>query len=436
MRAVKQCFLILAVWMAVSIFYSLRIPMAYKTFWAEDGSLFYQDAANKSFLETLKSPAAGYLCLIGRIGGKFTSFFPVQNVTVVNFLFASLVIALCIVTVYKHSQEFVSKTLLRLIMTLELVFNPIATFDSLANTANLHFTLPFVLLVILVSSRKNAKISLLSVLLIILACLSDPLCIFCFPALLNFNRTGIRVRATLIRSTYSTIYLTSMLVQFIFTAFYLAQGSRKTAQEHSIIKTTYLYLDRVVGSTFIPGWGRVSSTDLAPGSLSTKLMFRAAFAISILILWSILYVRLFKTQTVIKAKLVNRDIVLLLFFVCSATYWFIAGITFNPEPRYGIFPALCLLLVGVVIIDRYMSPGHNLRTGKFVLWTFCLTICATWILSWTPSSYRITGPEWKSEVAKATNRCVVSKSTSEKLQILPEVKQWFVEVHCASLRSR
>ena len=434
MRLLKQCFAVLLVWMAVSIFYAIRIPMGYKTFWAEDGALFYQEALQRSFLETLKTPSAGYLCLIGRISGKITSYFPVQNVTIVNFMLACFITALCIVTVYKHSRVFLSKTLLSVLVTIGLVFNPIATFDSLANSANLHFTLPFVLLVILIASQKNSRISLLSVGLIILACLSDPLCIFCFPALLDFKRTGSRVRASINRSVYSTTYLASMLVQFVFTAFYLSQGGRSIGQEHSFIKTSYLFLDRVVGSTFIPGWGRVTSMDLAGGSLTTKLMFRGALAAFILIFWVVLYLRLFNNKSVNEAKLISRDIVLLQLFVCSVTYWYTAGIIFNPEPRYGIFPALCLLMMGAVIIDRYLMASNNLKSGKFVMGMFCLTICATWVFSWAPSSYRITGPEWKEEFAKATKLCANSNDKSEKLQILPEVANWYVEIPCVSLR--
>jgi hypothetical protein len=409
--------------------------MGYKSFWAEDGSLFYQDAADESFVETLKSPAAGYLTLIGRIGGKIVSYLPLSNVTYVNFLLATFVMALSIVTVFNHSRTLVANLPLRIIASISLVFTPVANFDSLGNLANLHFTLPFVVLIILISSQKNKKTSLLSVFLIILGCLSDPLCIFCFPALLYLKKSGTRFTFSIKNTIYAKTYLASMFIQLAFTMAYLSQGARSFGQEHSVVKTLYLFLDRVVGSTFIPGWGRVSGSDFAGESFTTKLLSRAAAAATVLLIWLVLYLKLVKKEKVVldERDLIKKSTLLWQLLACSLTYWFVAGIAFNPEPRYGILPSLCLLMSAIVIIDRYLETQKKLIARRFTLLGFFALISATWILSWAPSSHRITGPEWRDEIAKAIETCANLNTKSAKLQILPEKGNWYVEVPCTSL---
>ena len=433
MRLLKQFISVFVTWLAVSVLYAVRIPMGYKSFWAEDGSLFYQGAVEGSFIETLKSPTAGYLLLVGRIGGKITSYFPIENVTIVNFLLATFVMALCIVTVFSNSKALVSRIPLRVFATTGLVFIPVATFDSLANLANLHFTLPFVVLIILISSQKNSKTSLISILLIILACLSDPLCIFCIPALFNLKRVQTRITFIINKSVYAKVYLVSLAIQLAFTAVYLSQGARSLGQEHSVIKTSYLFLDRVVGSTFIPGWGYVSSSDFTEGFFTVKLLYRAALTSVMLGVLVILYLKLITKELKEETNLLKRNIILFQMLTSSLAYWFTAGVIFNPEPRYGIFPALCLLMVGTVIIDRFLSTQNKAKDRKFTLWIFCGLISATWIFSWSPSAHRITGPEWRNEIAKAVKLCANFNRDSAKLQILPKVGYWYVEVPCSSL---
>jgi hypothetical protein len=432
-RLLKKCISILIIWIAVSILYAVRIPMGYKSFWAEDGSLFYQGAVEGSFVETLKSPTAGYLLLVGRIGGKITSYFPIEYVTIVNFMIATFVMALCIVTLFYHSRTLVSKISLRVLAAIGVAFIPIANFDSLANLANLHFTLPFVVLVILISAQKSSKTSLLSVLLIILACLSDPLCIFCLPALINTQKVQTRFTLSINKSLYSKVYLASIAIQIVFTAMYLMQGARSIGQEHSVIKTTYLFLDRVVGSTFIPGWGHVSSLDFTGDLFMAKLLGRAGIAAVILGIWIVLYRKLIAKKVTDQGHLLKNQVILFQLLASSLAYWFTVGIIFNPEPRYGIFPALCLMIAATVIVDRYSSTMEKPKSRKLTVWIFCASISTTWILSWSPSAHRITGPQWSEEIVKALKHCTNSNSKSAKLQILPGGDNWYVEVPCSSL---
>ena len=87
MRLLKLCTSVLATWIAVSILNAVRIPMGYKSFWAEEESVFYQEALDQSFVETLKFSADGYSLFIGRICGKILSYVPLANVTSLTFYF-------------------------------------------------------------------------------------------------------------------------------------------------------------------------------------------------------------------------------------------------------------------------------------------------------------------------------------------------------------
>jgi hypothetical protein len=226
-----------------------------------------------------------------------------------------------------------------------------------------------------------------------------------------------------------------MVIQLLFTVVYLSQGVRTLGQDHSVVKTLYLFLDRVIGSTFIPGWGRVSSSDFSEGSLTSKLLIRAVAASIILVLWLLIYFKLIKKERLVLDKTVftNRNVSLFQVLVSSLTYWFTAGVAFNPEPRYAIFPSLCLLIAAISIVDRILDMQRSPGARKFSLSIFFILISSTWILSWTPSSHRINGPEWRDEIEKAVIRCSNSDINNVKLQILPEKGDWFVEVPCTYL---
>lgn len=219
----------------------------------------------------------------------------------------------------------------------------------------------------------------------------------------------------------------------VFTAMYLTQGARSIGQEHSVTKTTYLFLDRVVGSTFIPGWGHVSSSDFTGDLFMAKLLGRAIISAVILGIWIVLYRKLNTKKIADQGYLLKNQVILFQLLASALAYWFAVGIVFNPEPRYGIFPALCLLMAATVIVDRYSSTMAKPKSRKLTVWIFCASISATWILSWSPSAHRITGPQWSEEIVKALKLCTNSNSKSAKLKILPGGDNWYVEVPCTSL---
>ena len=66
--------------------------MAYLNFYAEDGSLFFQDAKDFSFPIDLLVPAGGYFVLVSRIIGRLITFFPVEILPLVNFILVCVAI--------------------------------------------------------------------------------------------------------------------------------------------------------------------------------------------------------------------------------------------------------------------------------------------------------------------------------------------------------
>lgn len=423
----------IGIWIAISTIYGLRIPKGFQSFWAEDGGLFYQDATNHIFPKEFTEPAAGYLVLVARIIARITNLFPLETVPLVNFLQTTLVMTILVLVVFITSETFIIILWLRLLLAASFLFIPIASFESIASSGNLHFFLPVGLVFILISVEKNSKISFFYIFLVALACLSDPLCIFCLPFI--FHRKIIRSarQFTFIQSIYSKVFLIALSTQLVFFGFALLHGGRATGQGHSIIKTFYLFLDRVVGSTFVPGWGSVTSGDFINSPLNSKLLIRAIAAILVITFWVILYFKSPKAQPGQNLQVLNQTNVIIKLIGCLVPYWFIAGIGINPEPRYAVFPSFCLLTVGVVVLDRHLMGTVKRQRRIYLLGLFSATLIATWVLSWTPSSLRTTGPEWRNEISKAATRCETLHQQNANLRILPEYSDWFVTVSCDSI---
>ena len=162
---------------------ALREPSGLLNFWAEDGVVFYSDVMNEDFPQRLfvDSGGGGYLNLSGKIIAEFVGMFPIGFAPVVNFIFVNLVYAILFVVIYNRlNLYFKTKTFLFLFMGF-FIFVPIASYDSVATSINLHFFLLFTSFIIIFT--KEGKSTLVSHSIIFVTCLSDPLAILLIPAI-------------------------------------------------------------------------------------------------------------------------------------------------------------------------------------------------------------------------------------------------------------
>lgn len=407
----------------------IKIPSAFRNFWAED-ALFYEQALVDNFPGEFFSPGSGYLIFISRIISRFVTLGPIEYAPFVNVLVVNIFLSLFIQRVYVNLGIFIKSRVYKAIISISLFLLPINNFDVIASGGALHFQLLFVSLVLILSAKERNDICKLDVLIIAVAILSDPLASLTLIPLF-FQRKKLLAKFWKKAPGSITFITASVITQAVMVINFQLQGNRSIGTSPSILKTLYLFLDRVIGSTFVPYWGNISSSSLNEGGITQHLMIRAVIgfvctSVIFFFILSHLQSKLPKTETHTKFS------VFWLVFL-SLFYWLTVGFTFNPEPRYAIFPGLCFLLAVLILLDHRSCQG---RRKSIVDVPTCIVLSLSivvWLLSATPNERRILGPEWGSQISVGKLECAKSGVQSVWIKTLPIDDGWKVEIPCQSL---
>ncbi len=413
----------------VAIVFFIRIPMAYRSFWAEDGNVHLFNALiNQYPVEVFQDNFGGYWNVTSRLIARAVILFPIDFFTYVNFLLICFVMGLVVFVVYDTTSFMIRSRSLRLLLSASIPMLPIARFDVIATSVNLHYYLLFALLLVLISTSKNNEFKFHHVITIVLGALSDPLTIFCMIVLLPSIKIKTR-RIEFPKYTKSAkLFGVLAVTHSAFTGLRLSEQLeyRQPEADHSIVKTGFLFLDRVLGSTFVPGWGEVSSVDMSEQSISSRLLFRFLVGISILIIW--LCIGIYVKRSLPKEQIQQQTKIVSYLFVSGIGYWTFSGIVFNPEPRYAVYSGLCFLTICVILVDQI----SGIRKFSWTIHGFSMLIILTWIFSWTPTDFRTEGATWKSQLVDARAFCEKEKSATFDFVTMPY--NWELAISCSKVR--
>jgi hypothetical protein len=400
---------------------AIRLPIGYKNFWAEDGRLFYQEALDNPFPLELTEPRGGYLNLIAALIGRLISFASLSMAPIVNFIICCTIFAIMVVILFAVSGHIIESIIFRIIFSLLPVFIPISGFESLVVSSQLHFFLPFICLNLLLTESINHQLpKAISTIFVLFSCLSDPMSIFILFGLL-FARLFQSIVGLEFRVAKLRFFIFCMIIQSIVTLLFLDRGGRDF--EHSIgyAKTGYLFLDRVVGSALIPNWGFVNGNEFTDESQS-KYIVRAILAISLLMLVTII-ARLAKLNQV-------RATFVIVFGLSGTLYWVAGSLAFNPEPRYAIYPSMCLAASVLIILDSLIAtrgPAKFRFRARVLVASYSMLILA---FSWEPSALRSSGVSWQHGLTIARTACLNSSNRTADVEILPQIDGWSVKIPC------
>ena len=408
---------------------AIKIPTAFSNFWAEDGT-FYQQALSDTFPKDFFSSGGGYIIFISKIIARVVTLGPVTYAPFVNEVVVTIFLSFFIQRLYVNSSFLVKSKIYKFIISISVFLLPINNFDVVASGGALHFQLIFISLIILLAAKKRNAIYKLDVFVVSIAILSDPFALITLiPLFINRRNEVMRfwknAIGALIFISISTVTQIAMMIIFSL------QGNRPIGDGHSIIKTSFLYLDRVIGSTIIPHWGNVSSDSLHQGEITTQLVIRAVIGficVGVIMFFTIAHLRKRFPNGDIHAK----SILVWLLFLPSL-YWLTVGLIFNPEPRYAIFPGLCFLFAILILFDHSSCEGKSqtiVNVSSYLVLIFSILI---WALSATPSDRRILGPDWPSQISKGKLECSQIGASSIWVKILPIDADWKVELQCQSL---
>ncbi len=424
-QAGSAIFLGPAVFLLILLVNSVRVPMGLLNFWAEDGVVFYSDVINKDFPQRLftDTGAGGYLNLSGKLIAELVGLFKIDLAPIVNFGLVNLAYSILLLIIYKRLHPYFQNKVYLVVFLGFFVFVPIATFDSLATSINLHFFLLFSIFIIIFSNLTRPTVT--GHLVIFITCLSDPLAILLFPAVLAL------IVYKKVRNSYIVNFFISLSLQLIAILYFFGDSTRSIGNDPSVTKTFYLLIDRVVGASLVPNWGFVDGQALESGQIPRVLIFR--FVIGLLILMSILYLAFVARSISVTQDRLDRNFFVGWLLLTSSTYWVVAGMLFNPEPRYAIFPSLCLALVFLMALDVVTVSLQNASSSKILIAITLVLFSSIFASAFQVSEIRDTDQDWKKQVEIGRAACLREKIVDFEVIIPPERNDLILRINCKDL---
>lgn len=229
---------------------SLRHPQ----FWAEDGTLFFQEAFNHGFLKTFLQPASGYLHSFPRLVAGFSLLFPME-LTPLIFNLAAFVVQLvpALYLLGPRLHRLIPSFSARAIAATLFISLP-ASSETYVNITNSHWHLALTAVCILAATpAMDTRIRVLETLVVALFSLTGPFSILFLPLvaprLLEVIRGALSVRSQMV----SAVIAAGALVQLGFAATSarisadIAQSGPLSLQELMSVVSTHTFFNAIFG---------------------------------------------------------------------------------------------------------------------------------------------------------------------------------------------
>ena len=428
-RYLRQVGFLLGTIFTFALIVVIKIPFAFSNFWAEDG-VFYQQALDNSFPKDFLISGGGYVIFISRIVSNLVTLGPVSLAPVISALVVITILGYIVQRLYVNLDFLIKNRLYKLVVCLSVLLLPINNVETIASGTALHFQLLFVSLVIALSARQRCSFFKRDIIILSIAVLSDPFAVTALvPLILRKREAVLAFWKNKLGS--AALLFSSAAGQFMMVAVFQFRGNRELGTSHSLIKTCYLFLDRVIGSTFMPNWGLITSESFVEGRITPQVIVRAVIGLICAILLSVFVLSHFR-KILMKDEMHSKIMILWLVLLPSL-YWLTTGFLFNPEPRYAVFPGLALLLAVLMLLDHLVCEGMSLIKARTLCYFVLSFVMLIWVLSADPSSRRIDGPTWHNEIIKARMECKLSQLDIVSVKILPTDHNWKIELQCRSI---
>jgi hypothetical protein len=143
-------------------------------FWAEDGAVFLQGGLLQGSFDAVFSPYAGYLVVVPRLIGEVGNLVPLADAPVAISLTAALVVALSGVAVWHASASLIRNPYLRGTLVLVTVLSPVAGLEAVAAAAYVSWYMLFASFWLLLWRPATTQGAVLAALFILATALSNP----------------------------------------------------------------------------------------------------------------------------------------------------------------------------------------------------------------------------------------------------------------------
>jgi hypothetical protein len=181
----------------------------------------------------------------------------------------------------------------------------------------------------------------------------------------------------------------------------------------------------------IPNWGFIDGQTFESGGISRILIIRliASFVVLVVLVYLIFVARPLNIDPLKNGQNFLVGLILLTFIV----YWTVAGLFFSPEPRYAIFPSLCLVLIFLMSLDSIVNDWKNFRIGRFILFVTSFLFIAIFASAFQVSNIRNTDQIWSEQIAAGKVACKDGKLEQVEIEIPPRRNDLLLSVNCKEL---
>jgi hypothetical protein len=408
---------LLVAWLAVATAIQLvRVPglPAWRVIWAEDGTIFLQQALDGSLPQALGTTYAGYLHVVPRLLAEPAALLPPLYAAAVFAIGSALVVSLLGAYVWVASATLFETKRARALLVALFLFVPPTFLELGANAANLHWyglVASYFALLRVPASRREAVVAAA---IVGLTALSDPLLALLLPVV--FLRPGGLRRPQPGARLIPAALLFGLAVQAV--AILGATGPERQADFWPPELAT-IFAQRIAGPS------------LAGQTVSDQLWLAVgwAWAWGALALLAVLVIRAATgapTESRHHARLAIAGA-----FALFAIPLVIRG-TGELAPmlgevegggtRYFFGPMVLIWVPLLLLADR------NAMAGRIA--TLLIIVIAG---SMTGVTSRSLGPDWPDSVARAHEKCATGAAISTQ-RIAPTGDPWFVSLPCDRLR--
>jgi hypothetical protein len=436
-----------------------RVPGVYvwRTVWAEDALVFYQDALDGPLTETLFKPYAGYGHAVPRMLATVGSWLPPGWYSAWVALSSTVVVSLLALFIYFASAPLLRAPLRRGILAGSLLVLPVLPLEVLAALCNLHWVLPIgCLFAVLFPVEGRAGIAV-RIVIVVLAPLTSPLSMVFAPIALYQLVAFLRRRDPWWRFLVPVVYLAACAGQLlVYLGAEQSDDPRPplgdVAGDIVDVYQTHVLLDGGLGTRVTSeiwpetsSWLAWTATALVLVLLAVKLSRAGRIARWWIVGFAAASAAVFAFSMVQRSELVE--------LMLSS-----AALNLNGS-RYGVFPQF-LLLVALLVPpavrpDLLLGAGPE-RTEATVgaapagadrgrlgaltgghPWIALGVLTAAWLAVAIVPSYRqdvsrSKGPAWPSEVADAQATCREGGGEVGIVELSP-APDWRFEMTCAEL---
>jgi len=391
---------------------------AWRSVWAEDGSVFLTDA-HRDFAGTFLAQNGGYVHVVPRMIAGVTALLPVDHAATAIAVGGSAVVALAAAFVYLASRSVLRSQWARLGLAGAVLFLPVAGSELYANALNLHFYLLFACFWALFwqSETWGALGSRSAVALA--ATLSDPLAALFLP---------LAVVAPVARRSLRALAVSCSFFAGLVTQAILMRGG-ESPERNWVFRLSDLpdiFSLRVAGGLLV-GDRYLDDLWLA---LGRAFSYTALLVVSVVIV----YLLLRGTRATAAFALISLGYAGLFFGV-----HLVGRGTGGMDPelgtfhlngaRYVLLPFLFVLAALLALIDTAGASRVRARWMRGVAWLWLVAL----LLANYPigPNQRSSGPRWSEELTEAHRMCAKSEARIARILVAPAPPQvWFARIPC------